>query len=82
VKSACKAAGLKKPFGPGQMRHSVATWAVDAGVDLATVSTFLGHRSPLTTRRFYVAFATPRNPMLPVPAPATKSKRRRRRFAR
>jgi site-specific recombinase XerD len=41
VKSAWAAAGLKKAFGPGQLRHSVTTWAVDAGADLATVSTFL-----------------------------------------
>jgi integrase len=77
VKAAGKAAGLKKPFGPGVMRHSVATWAVDEGHDLAMVSTFLGHRSPLTTRRFYATHATPRNPMLPTP-PAAKPKRRSR----
>jgi len=77
MKSACKAAGLKKAerFGPGQLRHSVATWAVDSGVDIASVSTFLGHRSPLTTKRFYAAFAVPRNPMLP--PPVVKSGRRR-----
>jgi hypothetical protein len=34
------------PFTPGMMRHSVATWATDAGTDPALVSAFLGHRSP------------------------------------
>ena len=63
VKSACKAAGIK-PFGPGVMRHSVATWAVNAGADLAAVSTFLGHRSPRTTKKFYATHATPRNPLI------------------
>ncbi|HEY2028977.1 MAG TPA: tyrosine-type recombinase/integrase [Myxococcales bacterium] len=76
IKSACKAAGLKKPFGPGQMRHSVATWAVEAGADIATVSTFLGHRSPLTTKRFYATHATPRNPMLSLPRPRKRPSRR------
>jgi len=74
VKAACKAAGLT-PFGPGRMRHSVATWAVDDGADLAAVSAFLGHRSPRTTKKFYATHATPRNPLLPLPAPI-KYKRR------
>jgi len=76
VKAACKAAGLRKPFGPGVMRHSVATWAVEAGHDLAMVSTFLGHRSPLMTRKFYATHATPRNPMLPVAAAKPRSPRK------
>ena len=67
VKAAGKAAGLKKPFGPGIMRHSVATWAVNQGADLAAVSTFLGHRSTETTKRFYATHATPRNPLLVAP---------------
>ncbi len=70
VASACKAAGIKS-FGPGQMRHSVATWMVDAGADLATVASFLGHKSPSTTKKFYASFATPKNPML-IPPPVTK----------
>src|SRR5207249_9558290 len=59
MKSACKVAGLKKAerFGPGQLRHSVATWAVDSGVDIASLPTFLGHRRPLTTKRLSPAFA-------------------------
>ena len=46
-------------FGPGQLRHSVATAAVNAGTDPAVVSAFLGHKSPRTTRRFYATLATP-----------------------
>lgn len=62
VRSACKAAGLKTPFGPGQLRHSVATWYVEDGADLGSVATFLGHKSPSTTKKFYASFATPKNP--------------------
>jgi integrase len=55
VKSACVAAKVPV-FKPGQMRHSVATLAVNAGADLGAVSAFLGHKSPKTTRRFYATF--------------------------
>ncbi len=51
-------------FTPGRMRHTLATELVSAGADLAAVSTFLGHRTPQTTRAFYARFATPRNPGL------------------
>ncbi|TMA26197.1 MAG: hypothetical protein E6J78_14950 [Deltaproteobacteria bacterium] len=81
VKSACKAAGLKKPFGPGQLRHSVATWAVNAGFDLPMVASFLGHRSASTTRKFYATHATPKNPMLPVPPTMPKKRSRKARPA-
>ena len=56
--SACLAARIT-PFGAGQLRHSVATWAVNAGADPSAVAAFLGHRSPRTTRRFYATLATP-----------------------
>jgi integrase len=59
VTSACAAAGIPR-FGAGQLRHSVATWAVNAGADPATVSSFLGHKSPRTTKKFYATHATPR----------------------
>jgi integrase len=59
VKAACRA-GHVQVFKPGQMRHSVATWAIDAGADPAAVSAFLGHRSTKTTRRFYATHASPR----------------------
>jgi len=79
VRSACLAAGLKKPFGPGQLRHSVATWAIEDGVDLPAMSTFLGHKTLATTKRFYATHATPKNPLtVPPPPPASKKKRRRK----
>jgi integrase len=77
VRAACKAAGIT-PFGPGRMRHSVATWAVDDGADLPTVSSFLGHRSARTTKKFYATHATPRNPLLSVAAPIKRKRRRSR----
>jgi len=55
---ACTAAGIPR-FGPGQMRHAVATAAVNAGADVAQVASFLGHKSPRTTRRFYSTHGTP-----------------------
>lgn len=58
VKAACKAAKIP-PHGPGQYRHSVATWAIEAGADVASVAAFLGHASPVTTRKFYATHAVP-----------------------
>jgi integrase len=55
---ACKAARVE-PHTPGRYRHAVATWAVERGADFASVASFLGHRSPATTRRFYATHATP-----------------------
>ncbi len=55
IESAC-VAGEVPVFRPGQMRHSVATLAVNAGAHLQAVSAFLGHKSPKTTRRFYATF--------------------------
>lgn len=49
-----------KPFRPGVMRHSVATWAVNAGADPASVAAFLGHKSPRTTAKFYATTAVPK----------------------
>lgn len=65
VKAAC--AVVKRPDGGvgippikiGSFRHSVATWAIDNGADPASVSAFLGHRSPRTTRKFYATHAAP-----------------------
>lgn len=44
---------------PGRFRHSVATWAINAGADPASVAAFLGHKSPATTKRFYATHAVP-----------------------
>jgi len=48
-----------EPFGPGVLRHSVATLAVNSGASPAAVAAFLNHRSPRTTLRFYATLATP-----------------------
>jgi len=65
VRSAC--ATVKRPdgevgipvFTPGRFRHSVATWAIEAGADPFAVSAFLGHKSPATTKKFYATLACP-----------------------
>jgi integrase len=65
VVAAC--AAVKRPdgsvgipeFTPGRLRHSVASWAIDAGADPAQVAAFLGHRSPRTTRKFYATHSAP-----------------------
>lgn len=56
ILAACDAAGVDR-FGPGQLRHTVATWAVEAGEPVEAVAAFLGHRSATTTRRFYATLA-------------------------
>lgn len=58
MRAACKAAGVPW-FGMGQMRHSVLTWAVAAGASAQAASEFAGHKSPSTTRRFYIDLAVP-----------------------
>jgi integrase len=58
VRAASRA--CKVDFMAGQMRHSVATWAVNQGADAASVAAFLGHKSPRTTARFYATHATPK----------------------
>lgn len=58
VKAACEAAQIPV-FTPGQMRHSIATHAINNGADMAQVANFLNHKSPTTTRRFYAVHATP-----------------------
>lgn len=58
VESACVAAEIK-PFSPGRFRHSVASWAIEAGADPAAVASFLGHKSANTTKRFYSVHAVP-----------------------
>lgn len=60
LRVACRAVGLKpSAVQPGTFRHSVATWAVNAGANPAAVAAFLGHKSPQTTRRFYATHAVP-----------------------
>lgn len=47
---------------PGSYRHSVATWAIEAGEDPALVAKFLDHASGETTLRFYAVHAVPVRP--------------------
>ncbi len=65
VHRACEAAGVQR-FNPGVMRHSVATWGIEAGADMKTVSEFLDHQSKKTTDTFYVdtAHAKPGIPIM------------------
>jgi integrase len=58
IKGACGAAGVPT-FTPARLRHTLATRAVNAGVDVAAVGSFLHHRSPKTTRRWYATLAAP-----------------------
>lgn len=58
IGQACAKAGVPK-FGPGSYRHSVATWAIEQGADIAMVSQFIGHKSARTTKKFYATHATP-----------------------
>jgi integrase len=58
VERACKAAGVKV-FTPANLRHSVASWAVESGATIGQVGDYLGHRDPRTTARFYTTLAVP-----------------------
>jgi len=42
----------KKRLHPHSMRHSTAVALLKSGVDLATISQYLGHSSPTTTNRY------------------------------
>jgi integrase len=57
-KSACKRAEIKG-LRLHDLRHTAASWMVEAGVDLVTVSKILGHSSIQMTMRY--AHPTPEN---------------------
>jgi integrase len=78
LKRKCKAANVT-PFGAGQFRHTVATWALEAGAPIESIATFLNHQSPETTRRFYATHGVPaRVPTLPLAPVKRKGKGKRR----
>jgi site-specific recombinase XerD len=58
LQKACTAAGVER-FAPGQMRHTVATYAIENGAAMEAVSTYLHHATLETTKRFYARHATP-----------------------
>ena len=73
IKRAAKKAGVDS-LRPGELRHSFVAWAhiagrevrpATGGLPLATIASFIGHRSPVTTRRFYNVADVP--PMVVVP---------------
>ncbi|MGD0581258.1 MAG: tyrosine-type recombinase/integrase [Bryobacteraceae bacterium] len=49
VKDAATRAGLRCDVTPRTLRHSFATHLMDRGVDLAVISSLMGHRSPQET---------------------------------
>lgn len=55
---ACDAAGVER-FGLGDLRHSTATWATEAGTAPGDVSRALNHSSPKTTRQHYIRHSIP-----------------------
>jgi integrase len=58
--------GVSPAVTPGAFRHSVATWMFNSGTPLPVISTFLGHMSPSTTKKFYATLGVAENPMLAV----------------
>lgn len=66
VRAACAVPPKVPRFTPANMRHTVSTFAVEAGADLARVSDFVGHRSPQTNKRFYSTHAAPSKVPTPI----------------
>jgi integrase len=62
-KAACRRAGIKS-LRLHDLRHTAASWMVEAGIDLVTVSKILGHSTIQMTMRY--AHPTPENMRLAV----------------
>lgn len=62
ISRACEEAGLPREewFGFGAMRHSVSTWAIEAGEDIEQTAKALNHTSAKMLRGHYVRHAVPR----------------------
>jgi hypothetical protein len=58
LKSACSKAGVPQ-FRNGVMRHSVLTWGREMGASIQQASEFAHHKSPTTTRQFYLDARVP-----------------------
>lgn len=58
VRTACVEAKVE-PWAPGALRHSCATWLIEAGGSIDAVATYLSH-DPATLKRYYSAAAIPR----------------------
>lgn len=56
VHQAAERAGLDEDVTPKALRHSFATHLMDRGVDLAIISSLMGHRSPRETGVYLHAF--------------------------
>ncbi|SRR6266851_4673485 len=58
--------GIEPAITPGRFRHSVATWAKRKGDSIPSIASFLGHKSPRTTARFYAVHGSPAKVWTPV----------------
>lgn len=80
---AAKAAGIGH-LRVHDLRHTYASWLIQAGIPLEEVGRLLGHVSPITTQRYTHLGATPSAAVLAAlsdPRPATKKTRQPRGLA-